>query len=163
MKIVYSKHGLPVSAPDDVDSDVVFVSKEVTQVYETRIENKNISFSDELHQIETLLSMYSLSGGLFKIIHDNKVEITANAKSFILETAQLILGKIAQRRVSFQDWSILLLPGADDVKTTPTFSKEEMIILQELRDMSNAKLFQTWINQAGLNDLSQFMQVYVGE
>jgi len=164
MSLLYSYYGFPVlvevaSSPDEK----IFHAPQVTAVAERRKSSNRPGFTEEVDQIIDLTKTWAITGGFFRAILAPGVQVSPSVRSFVLETACLLAGTIQRRRVGFPDWALLLSPGDDVVCAPPVFSPEELAAVEAMAKLPTEEIIYRWVNNLGVDDLSQSLQLYVGE
>lgn len=164
MSLVYSYYGFPVEVAVDLPPEErVFHAPVVEAIAKRRKAANRPGFTHEMNQITDLAKTWEITSGFFKAILNPAAKVTPSVRSFVLETAGLLKGTIARRRVGFGDWALLLAPGDDVSASAAAFLADELELVQALADLPTEELISLWVNKLGVDDLSQSLQLYVGE
>lgn len=165
MSLVYTVNGFPTNNESAVKAqgdEVLYHDVSIDDLYASGGPSPSISFPDELKVLETVVKAWSAAGNMFANILQPGVQISPSVASFVIETAQIVLGLKTRRVMSFQDWALLLRP-AEDTRCGPLeLNVAAREGLDELAKMNHAYLFQLWVTRASFEDLVGAMKIYVG-
>lgn len=107
------------------------------------------------------VTLWVETGGLFNKQITNNVKLSANARSFINETAGLLSGRIQSRRVSWPDWRTLLCHSDSVAISDPKWTADELEELRTLQLTPTPVLIQRWVSKHGVGDLVQTLSVFL--
>jgi len=163
MRLVYTHRGFPTAM--DVTSGVesIYESPAISDIYRRRMEQNRPDVALELVQIATMTKEWQATRGFFVPSLSPSVRISGAVASFIGETALYLTKQITRRRVSFQDRGLMIKADALVDARLPNFSKEERAAIEELSFLSTEEIIQMWVVNLGVDDLSQTLQLYVGD
>lgn len=155
--------GFPVTAavsPDRLFKES-YVIPEVDKALAEIVKLGNPTFGYTLETSLKAVSWWIESGGLFnKEVLNYRVELSASERSFILETADLLLGNRCQRQLGWTDWAILLCPSDPKDRAPALWSEAELDKLKALKDMPTPVLIQRWVSNLGIGDLVQSLYLF---
>lgn len=160
MTVIYTQRGFPIDVP--MEAGMVYESPTITNLWMQRRGLDKPNFAEDLLDLAIFMNEWKLTGGMFKAFNHRSALTVASTQGFVAETAMLITGKIARRRVGFNDWVLLLAPVAPKDLRPPMFATGELEAIKELADLNPENLFAKWIQVAGLNDLVNTLQLFVG-
>lgn len=166
MGLLFTVNGFPTGsqAPTPTDGSVArYHDVSIDDLYANGSPSPSISFPDELAVLETVIKAWSAAGNMFTNILQPGVVISPSVASFVIETAQMVLGLKKRRVMSFQDWALLLKPNDETRCGNLELNEEALSGLTELAGMSHDRLFQKWVLNAGFEDLTATMKIYVGD
>lgn len=167
MPLVFTVNGFPTGnqAPAPADGkELRYHDVSIDDLYANGAgPSPTISFQDELAVLETVIKAWAASGNMFANILQPGVAISPSVASFVIETAQMVLGLKKRRVMSFQDWSLLLKPNEETRCGNLELNAEALGGLEELAGMSHDRLFQKWVLNVGFEDLIATMKIYVGD
>lgn len=167
MPIVYSVNGFPTAIraePKPADApETRYHDVSIDDLYASGAgPSPSISFPDELIVLETAIKAWTTAGNMFAGILQPDAVVSPSVASFVIETAQVILGLKKRRVMSFQDWALLLKP-TDETRCGPLqINADARAPIEGLAQMTPAELFQRWVVIAGFEDLIGAMKIYVG-
>lgn len=165
MSLVYTVNGFPTSNQSVVKAqgdEVLYHDVSIDDLYASGGPSPSISFPDELRIMETVVKAWAAAGNMFANILQPGVQVTPSVASFVIETAQIVMGLKSRRVMSFQDWALLLKP-AEDTRCAPfEVSDDVRAPIEGLAQMAPAHLFQKWVVTADFEDLVGAMKIYVG-
>jgi len=166
MARVYTVNGFPTANQSQVKAEgeeVFYHDVSIDDLYANGAgPSPSISFPDELVVLETVVKAWAAAGNMFANILQPGVLISPSVASFVIESAQIVLGLKKRRVMSFQDWALLLKPSAETRCGALELNDEARAGLQELAEMQPAYLFQKWVVNADFEDLVGAMKIYVG-
>lgn len=163
MRMIYTHRQFPALVDVTVLSDAVYEVPEISEIYRRRCQQDRPGFTEELYQIGVMLREWTRTGGFFRAALDPTVRVSGAVQSFIAETAMFLTKRCTRRRVSFQDRALMMRHDTPVPSRLPIFSAEEAAALNELADMTPEAVIQMWVTRLGVDDLSQTLQLYVGD
>lgn len=163
MSIVYTHRGFPVVMAFAGQTDSLYESPEISEIYRSRIAQIRPGLELELQQVAIMTKEWSVTGGLFTAALDPATRISPSVQAFIAETAMYLTGAITRRRVSFQDRGLLIKEDAAPSVKIPNFTDAEKLAIAELARLTPETLIQLWVTRVGVDDLSSTLQLYVGD
>lgn len=163
MNVIYTHRGFPTLINVAPVLGSVYESPRVSDIYRQRCEQARPTFELELAQIAVLLKEWKYTGGFFRAALDPSCRIGGGVRSFIAETALFITKQITRRRVCFQDRALMIRQDSVVATRLPNFSAVERQAVEELAQYTPEALIQLWIDSVGVDDLSQSLELYVGD
>lgn len=163
MRIIYTHRGFPTAMDVSTSVEAIYESPAISDIYRRRMEQNRPGFAEELLQVATMTKEWQATRGFFLPSLSPSVRISGAVQSFIAETAMYLTKQITRRRVSFQDRGLMIKADALVSAQLPTFSKEERAVIEELSFLTAEEIIQMWVVNLGVDDLSQTLQLYVGD
>lgn len=122
---------------------------------------QTLSFDQKYNASVKATTIWVETGGLFNPAVLKGAKITATARSFIMETAGILSGRLTRRSMGWSDWRLLLCPGDAVVVNDPNWTTAELEELRSLQATPTPVLIQRWVNQHGVGDLIQALGLFV--
>lgn len=167
MGIVYSVNGFPTNstapAAQPGAAEVRYHDANIDALYANGTPLTEVSFEDELATLEIILRAWAASGNMFANLLQPGVVVSPSVTSFLVETAQVVFGSKSRRVMSFQDWGLLLKPGADTKTAGVQLTEEDLQVISNAGKMAPEQLFQAWVLSAGFADLVSTMKLLIGD
>ena len=159
----YTTSGIPVNAASTEKHIVrgVYVDGSVDSLLSYIKCEQTLSLEQTFNASVKATTIWVETGGLFnpRVLAGDKM--SASARSFVMETAGILSGRLQNRRVGWPDWRVLLCPSETEVLANPNWTKDELEELRTLQLTPTPVLIQRWVSEHGIGDLVQTLGVYV--